>query len=100
MHGPLSGNRELLSFLEGMPPSGDGDPCALAVQADFDDRLPVGPAELDAFEAFLMPQILALLHGTPAHSPADTDSEAPRISAIGKRKPRTECRHEVPDQKS
>ena len=61
MLGHLSGNRELLSFSAVDGPAGNDNPCDLAVRVDFDESLPIGPAELDAFEAFLMPQILALL---------------------------------------
>jgi hypothetical protein len=83
MRGHPSGNRELLSFSAGGQPAGNNNPCGLAVRVDFDESLPIGPAELDAFEAFLMPQILALLAERPA-IPARTgsmDSEVPQMSA-------------------
>ena len=96
MHGHLSGDRELLPFPAGGEPAGNGDPCALAVRVDFDEALPIGPAELDALEAFLMPQILALLNEETAAPPPAKDSEGPQISAIRKRRLRTERRHEKP----
>jgi hypothetical protein len=82
MLGHLSGNRELLLFSAVDRPAGNGYLCDLAVRVDFDESLPIGPAELDAFEAFLMPQILALLEEkTPMPSKtASLDSEVPQTS--------------------
>jgi hypothetical protein len=83
MRGHPSGNREQLSFSAGGQPAGNDNPCDLAVRSDFDKSLPVGPAELDAFEAFLMPQILALLQekSLMSNQTAPTDSEVPQTSA-------------------
>jgi hypothetical protein len=80
MRGHLSGDRELLSFPTSDRAAGNDNACALAVQANFNENLPIGPAELDAIEAFLMPQILAMLAdicelpGRPGRS----DSEEPQ----------------------
>jgi hypothetical protein len=83
MRGHLSGDRELLSISAGGEPAGNDNPCALAVLGDFDESLPIGPAELDALEAFLMPQILALLKEDSALpcASAPMDSEVPQTSA-------------------
>lgn len=61
MRGFPCGDCELLPFPGGDQPFGNEQPRALAVLADFDGSLPIGDAELDVVEAFLMPQILALL---------------------------------------
>jgi hypothetical protein len=55
--------------------TGGLDQACIAVLTDIDAGFPVGPAELDALEAFLMPQILALLEEMPR-----SDSEAPQSS--------------------
>jgi hypothetical protein len=73
MRGHLSGNREALPFSAGGNTAGNDNPCMPAVRLDFGDSFPVGSAELDALEAFLMPQILALLE-----EKARPDSEAPQ----------------------
>ena len=96
MHGPLSGNRELLSSPEGLPPSGNGDPCALAVRADIDCTFPIGQAELDAIEAFLMPKLMALLNEEPPAPSLGTDSAQPQKPVICRRRPKRKVRHEKP----
>jgi hypothetical protein len=61
MRGRASGYGELLSFPAGSTPAGNDPAGGPVVSAGFDETLPVGPSELDAIEAYLMPQILALL---------------------------------------
>ena len=99
MHGPLSGDRELLSFPAGGKPAGNDNACAPAVRADFDETFPISPAELDAIEAFLMPQIRMLLGDVCELSSrsGSLDSEVPqsvrKTTAIRKL---VESRHEEP----
>lgn len=86
MRGHLSGDRELLPFPTSDHAAGNDNACALAVQANFNESLPIGPAELDAIEAFLMPQILALLADI-SELPTQrmrSDSEEPQSQAINK----------------
>jgi hypothetical protein len=86
MRGHLSGDRELLSFPTSDRAAGNDNACALTVQANFNENLPIGPAELDVIEAFLMPQILALLDDfreLPTR-PARPDSEEPQSQAINR----------------
>ncbi|KAB1085052.1 hypothetical protein F4V91_00525 [Neorhizobium galegae] len=86
MRGHLSGDRELLPFPTSDHAAGNDNACALAVQANFNESLPVGPAELDAIEAFLMPQILKMLTDLcelPTR-PGRADSEEPQSQATNK----------------
>ncbi len=97
MRGPLSGDRELLSFPAGENAAGNDNSCAPGVRADFDESFPIGAAELDAIEAYLMPQIKILLAGNCELPPQSgpKDSEVPQRVArnTAARKP-VESRHE------
>lgn len=101
MHGPLSGDRELLSFPAGGKPAQNDNSCAPAVRADFDKTFPISPAELDAIEAFLMPQIRMLLADICDLSSrsGSLDSEVPqsvrKTTAI---RNLVESRHEEPGE--
>lgn len=74
MRGCDAGHRCMLSFRSGAAGT-ERDSC-LRVLSDFDEHMPVGAAELDAIEAFLSPQIMALLGQQEA-----SDSEAPQCPA-------------------
>lgn len=72
MRGRQSSHRELLRPATGQKASSSDSTCP-AVIADNLELLPVAAEELDAIEAFLMPQILRLL---------ETDSKRPQTAAI------------------
>lgn len=79
MHGLLSGDRELLSFSGGDEPFGNDKPCGFAVQANFDEALPIGPAELDALEAFLLTEILALMEDKATQETPQRTRKRPKV---------------------
>ncbi|MCV0387186.1 MAG: hypothetical protein K5821_12265 [Nitrobacter sp.] len=79
MRGRQSSHRELLRPAIGQTAS-SSDSTRPAVIADNLDLLPVTAGELDAIEAFLMPQILRLLE-TNASNKQD-DSKRPQTAAI------------------
>ncbi len=99
MHGPLSGDRELLSFPAGGKAAGNDNSCAPAVRADFDEAFPISTDELDAIEAFLMPQIRMLLADicelSSQSGPLDSEvpQSAKKTTAI---RNSVESRHEEP----
>lgn len=61
MRGHVSGYDELSSFSVGGLPAGNDPVGRPVVSAHFGETPIVAPSELDAIEAFLMPQILTLL---------------------------------------
>ena len=78
MRGRKSSHREMLRSAPGQSAGGSSSARSLVV-ADELNGLPVSAEELDAIEAFLMPQILLLLetvHGT------EDDSKLPKTAAI------------------
>jgi hypothetical protein len=55
---------------------------------DFPCEVPVGPAELDAVEAFLMPLVNAILSGTPYGTDAVTTLVSPALDrAVDSKEP-------------
>lgn len=80
MRGHLSGDRELLPFPAGGEPGGNGEPCGFAVQANFDEGMPIDSAELDTVESFLLAEILALLgEGTAAQEAPQRTRKRPKV---------------------
>jgi hypothetical protein len=63
MRGHMSSERIVLSAAIG-PEAEAADRLRLLDAAPVREDLPIGAAELDAIEAFLMPQILAILNAT------------------------------------
>ncbi|WP_140986500.1 hypothetical protein [Asticcacaulis tiandongensis] len=78
MRGRQSSHRELLRPAAGQKASGS-DGTRPAVVCEELEHLPVTAEELDAIEAFLMPQILHLLGTTPSKH---DDSKRPQTAAI------------------
>lgn len=78
MRGRQSSHRELLRTATGQKAS-SSDSTRPAVVADNFEFLPVTTEELDAVEAFLMPQILRLLETNPSKQ---DDSKRPQTTAI------------------
>jgi hypothetical protein len=78
MRGRQSSHRELLRPAAG-PKTGGSDSTRPAVISDDLKRLPVTAEELDAIEAFLMPQILRLLETCDSKH---DDSKRPQTTAI------------------
>lgn len=78
MRGRQSSHRELLRPATGQKAS-SSDSTRPAVIADSLELLPVTAEELDAIEAFLMPQILRLLETNPSKH---DDSKRPQTAAI------------------
>lgn len=78
MRGRQSSHRELLRPATGQK-SGGSDSTRPAVIADNLERFPVIAEELDAIEAFLMPQILRLLEIGASNQ---DDSKRPQTTAI------------------
>jgi hypothetical protein len=78
MRGRQSSHRELLRPVAGQKVS-DSDGTRPAVVSEDLEHLPVTAEELDAIEAFLMPQILRLLETNPSKQ---DDSKRPQTAAI------------------
>lgn len=78
MRGRQSSHRELLRPVTGQK-TGGSDGTRPAVIADSLELFPVTAEELDAIEAFLMPQILRLLETSPSKQ---GDSKRPQTTAI------------------
>lgn len=78
MRGRESSHRELLRSASSQQAGGRDNPRPV-VSSDDLENLPVTPEELDAIEAFLMPQILLLLE--TGHGTTD-DSKLPKTAAI------------------
>ena len=78
MRGRQSSHRELLRPAAGQKAS-SSDSARPAVIADNLELLPVTAEELDAIEAFLMPQILSLLETCASKQ---DDSKRPQTTAI------------------
>lgn len=78
MRGRQSSHRELLRPAAG-PKAGGSDSTRPAVISDDLKRLPITAEELDAIEAFLMPQMLRLLETSPSKH---DDSKRPQTTAI------------------
>ncbi len=78
MRGRQSSHRELLRPAAGQKTS-SSDSTRPAVIADNLELLSVTAEELDAIEAFLMPQILRLLETSPSKQ---DDSKRPQTTAI------------------
>ena len=78
MRGRQSSHRELLRPATGQKASSSDSTCP-AVIADNLELLPVAAEELDAIEAFLMPQILRLLETSAGKQ---DDSKRPQTTAI------------------
>ncbi|CAH1652106.1 MULTISPECIES: hypothetical protein [unclassified Chelatococcus] len=78
MRGRQSSHRELLRPVAGQKACGSGGTRPSVVCEDL-EHLPVTAEELDAIEAFLMPQILRLLQTTPNKH---DDSKRPQTAAI------------------
>ena len=78
MRGRQSSHRELLRPVPGQK-AGGSDGTRPAVIADNLELLPVTAEELDAIEAFLMPQILRLLESSASKQ---DDSKRPQTTAI------------------
>ncbi len=78
MRGRKSSHRELLRSAPSLP-AGSGDSTRPAVISDDLENLPVTPEELDAIEAFLMPQILLLLETGDCTT---DDSKRPKTDEI------------------
>lgn len=78
MRGRQSSHRELLRPATGQT-AGSSDSTRPAVIADNLELLPVTAEELDAIEAFLMPQILRLLETSASKQ---DDSKRPQTAAI------------------
>ncbi|WP_442582136.1 hypothetical protein ACSBOB_09300 [Mesorhizobium sp. ASY16-5R] len=77
MRGRQSSHRELLRPATGQKPS-SSDSARPAVIADNLELFPVTPEELDAIEAYLMPQILRLLETSASKK---DDSKRPQTAA-------------------
>lgn len=78
MRGRQSSHRELLRPATGQT-AGSSDSTRPAVIADDLELFPVTAEELDAVEAFLMPQILRLLE---SRASKQDDSKRPQTAAI------------------
>lgn len=78
MRGRQSSHRELLRPAAG-PKTGGSDSTRPAVVCNELELLPVSAEELDAIEAFLMPQILRLLETSDSKH---DDSKRPQTTAI------------------
>lgn len=78
MRGRQSSHRELLRPVTGQK-AGGSDGTRPVVIADNLELLPVTAEELDAIEAFLMPQILRLLESSASKQ---DDSKRPQTTAI------------------
>lgn len=78
MRGRQSSHRELLRPVAGQEVGGS-DGTRPAVVCEDLEHLPVTAEELDAIEAFLMPQILRLLETNPSKH---DDSKRPQTAAI------------------
>jgi len=78
MRGRESSHRELLRSASSQQ-AGGRDSTRPVVSSDDLENLPVTPEELDAIEAFLMPQILLLLE--TGHRTTD-DSKRPKTDEI------------------
>lgn len=78
MRGRESSHRELLRSASSHQAGGRDSPRPV-VSSDDLENLPVTPEELDAIEAYLMPQILLLLE--TGHGVTD-DSKRPKTAAI------------------
>lgn len=78
MRGRKSSHRELLRPASGER-AGRSDSARPEVVADGLNTLPVTAEELDAIEAFLMPQILRLLQDVPHNA---NDSKRPQTAEI------------------
>lgn len=78
MRGRESSHRELLRSASSQQ-AGGRDSTRPVVSSDDLENLPVTPKELDAIEAFLMPQILLLLE--TGHRTTD-DSKRPKTDEI------------------
>lgn len=78
MRGRQSSHRELLRPAAGQEPRSSDSTRPVAI-ADNLELLPVTPEELDAIEAFLMPQILRLLETGASNQ---DDSKRPQTTAI------------------
>lgn len=79
MRGRQSSHRELLRPAIGQTAGSSGS-TRPAVIADNLELLPVTAEELDAIEAFLMPQILRLLESSASNK--QDDSKRPQTAAI------------------
>jgi hypothetical protein len=78
MRGRQSSHRELLRPAAN-PKASSSDGTRPAVVSEDLEHLPVTAEELDAIEAFLMPQILRLLEASPSKH---DDSKRPQTAAI------------------
>lgn len=78
MRGRESSHRELLRSASSQQ-AGSRDSTRPVIISDDLEHLPITPEELDAIEAFLMPQILLLLE--TGHGTTD-DSKLPKTAAI------------------
>lgn len=80
MCGLAASHRCMLSCPPGARAGADGSGCPCLIAFDLDGSFGIGAAELDAIEAYLMPQILALLES----SSLVPDSEGPHIPKTNK----------------
>ncbi|GEC36454.1 hypothetical protein JOH52_000842 [Sinorhizobium meliloti] len=80
MRGRDAGHRCVLSCPPCASTGADGSLCPCLLLSDLDGDTPVGAAELEAIEAYLMPQILQLLEKVVP----PLDSEAPHIAATNR----------------
>jgi hypothetical protein len=78
MRGRKSSHRELLRSAPSRQAGGGDSTRALDVTCELND-LPISAQELDAIEAFLMPQILRLLE---TEQPTTDDSKLPKTPEI------------------
>ena len=72
MRGRPAGHRERLPDLRRSEACADNGTGALSVITDFGEEFAIGPAELDAVEAFLLPQLLAILNDDAGYVSADS----------------------------